>query len=73
MCILPSATVQWASVLASTGISTYLVLTNVARTTVDSGYPLTAAARGLLALQLAASVAFGVCLKLFFFTFSPAR
>jgi hypothetical protein len=52
-----------------------MVLTNVSRVFLDgyAGAALPPAGRTLLALMLAAHVIFGVCLKLFFFTFSFAN
>ena len=59
--------------LAATALSTLLVLSNVARVMVETGYPMTPAVKTILGLQFVAHIAFGVCLKLFFFTYSPAK
>lgn len=72
VCVLPSPALQWVAVLGATALSTFFVLANAAAALLDGagGLPLAPAARTLLLALAAAHIAFGVTLKLLFFSFS---
>ena len=65
--MLPSAGLQWAISLLASALSALFVFKSIYPVVLESGVPL--ALRGALPLVILLQLAFGVVLKLFFFTF----